>query len=81
MKASFRFYHKPTKPNLFEAKVSEIINADKRISSHSVGEIEDKSVSVDLAEGFNYEGRESFIAHGLRELKQMIKDIEPNEIK
>jgi hypothetical protein len=62
-----------------DAKIAKIINGDPRIASHAVDCYIDRAIAVDLAVGFNYEGREGFVAFGLKEFKSMIAGIQPNE--
>lgn len=59
-----------------EARIKEVLKDDPRVASYDIECFIDKMITVDLATGFNYEGRESFIAYGIRELKHMIKHIE-----
>jgi hypothetical protein len=58
-----------------EARVKELIKDDPRVASYYIECFIDKMITVDLATGFNFEGRESFIAYGLKEFKQMLKCI------
>ena len=58
---------------------SDILDADPRIASYYTEHYEDgglSNVCIELAAGYNYEGRESFVAVGWREAAQFIKNIE-----
>jgi hypothetical protein len=63
----------------FELRIKDILDTfikdNPSISSYSI-DPSDRSISVELSIGYDYEGRESFIAFGIRELKHMIKHIE-----
>jgi hypothetical protein len=67
---------KQKQPTKFELRVSEIVKPDQRIEFH---EVDEKSISVQLVKGFNYEGRSGFYAFGITELKQMMKSIQAGE--
>ena len=62
----------------FELRIKDILDTfikdNPSISSYSIDPA-DRSVSVELSIGYDYEGRESFIAFGIRELKHMINNI------
>jgi hypothetical protein len=56
---------------------SALLDANPKIASYYTEPDEDgkQMVCIELAAGFNYEGRESFIAYGWREAVQQIKHI------
>jgi hypothetical protein len=66
------------KPNYeikLDSAISEILKSDNRIIEIEIEDYIEKSFCVQLADGFNYEGRSSIYATGLRELKSEIKSI------
>lgn len=62
------------------ARQTAILEADARIVEYTTEYMQDApAVSVTLAEGFNYEGRGSFIQWGWKDLAHSLKHIEAGE--